>query len=725
MTDDYSELSEADMELTTDMDDELATAGTSGLCKPFLDAVSSIQDLAGDEYIPTGTNITAHLRELKAKLPMSAKTSTLMQGFDQDDFISFGTSGDEGETIDKEANTTDTAESGGLSSTPVSAGRRLSGRGPSGSADQNASHLERRFMSVDPLTPVPVPPWVPNRRPYSSDMLLMLDQEIDDYIDYVVTKVWKDATVHVFGSFQTKLYLPSSDVDIVVVGQACIVPQCLRTLAKAFTKAGTFSRMEVIEKTKVPIIKAVDALTQFSLDISFNIVNGIQSADIVKRFINDPYYGEGVMPLMLIIKQFLVQRHLNEVFGGGLGSYGLLIMVSSFLMMHPKLQSGQIRARNNLGILLLEFFELYGKHFDFQNVGIGLSFEKTWYTTRSPSNPSPRGPRQSVLILLDPQDSSNDVGRGSYNFMSIRREFARAFNILQAMIGAGYERQHQRDMSLDPKPSSHFNSPSHVRFGSDSDHNNSRQGGREMVTMLGSILTIGRPVLEHREFVQKRYDDLPVLDPAMWELLQKQDVVVPEPVVTLKRKRGGRNDDMDDTIVYVAVSSDDENDTESEADLRAHPAKRSRADRHGSGGHAGGNHAKKQDLRRGLQKSGGQADGNSHDEESSEGPSWGDLKYSDDNDEESSEDGRGPLGHMLSASVKRARGGGRGRIAGGHGSQRGGNRGKTSRLGDRSHTDQHSHPSHRRDSSRGARGGAQGHSHKTTTRSKSWRGRQH
>ncbi|KAJ1340087.1 hypothetical protein BSLG_005298 [Batrachochytrium salamandrivorans] len=313
MTDDYSELSEADMELTTDMDDELATAGTSGLCKPFLDAVSSIQDLAGDEYIPTGTNITAHLRELKAKLPMSAKTSTLMQGFDQDDFISFGTSGDEGETIDKEANTTDTAES------------------------------ERRFMSVDPLTPVPVPPWVPNRRPYSSDMLLMLDQEIDDYIDYVkptkaehslrrltiarvrqvVTKVWKDATVHVFGSFQTKLYLPSSDVDIVVVGQACIVPQCLRTLAKAFTKAGTFSRMEVIEKTKVPIIKAVDALTQFSLDISFNIVNGIQSADIVKRFINDPYYGEGVMPLMLIIKQFLVQRHLNEVFGGGLGSYGL------------------------------------------------------------------------------------------------------------------------------------------------------------------------------------------------------------------------------------------------------------------------------------------------------------------------------------------------------------------------------------------------------------------
>lgn len=38
-------------------------------------------------------------------------------------------------------------------------------------------------------------------------------------------------------------------------------------------------------------------------------------------------------PLVLVIKQFLAQRNLNEVFTGGLGSYGILLMVYSFLQV--------------------------------------------------------------------------------------------------------------------------------------------------------------------------------------------------------------------------------------------------------------------------------------------------------------------------------------------------------------------------------------------------------
>jgi DNA polymerase sigma len=75
----------------------------------------------------------------------------------------------------------------------------------------------------------------------------------------------------------------------------------------------------------------VDALTQFKVDISFNIPGGIEAAVIVKEFLTDPTCGGALKPLMLIMKQYLAQRLMNEVFLGGLGSYGLLIMIASFL----------------------------------------------------------------------------------------------------------------------------------------------------------------------------------------------------------------------------------------------------------------------------------------------------------------------------------------------------------------------------------------------------------
>lgn len=41
-----------------------------------------------------------------------------------------------------------------------------------------------------------------------------------------------------------------------------------------------------------------------------------------------------VLPyLVLVLKQFLLQRDLNEVFTGGIGSYSLFLMAVSFLQV--------------------------------------------------------------------------------------------------------------------------------------------------------------------------------------------------------------------------------------------------------------------------------------------------------------------------------------------------------------------------------------------------------
>ena len=57
-------------------------------------------------------------------------------------------------------------------------------------------------------------------------------------------------------------------------------------------------------------------------------------------------------------------RDMNEVWTGGISSYGLILMTISFLQKHKR---GEGRNPNvNLGVLLIEFFELYGRQFNYE-----------------------------------------------------------------------------------------------------------------------------------------------------------------------------------------------------------------------------------------------------------------------------------------------------------------------------------------------------------------------
>lgn len=124
------------------------------------------------------------------------------------------------------------------------------------------------IRSVDILTPIPTPPWVPYKPKYSSNLTEFLTEEIMDFIEYikptkeehyirlltlkrleqVVECVFPGAKMHVFGSFETKMYLPSSDLDVCVVGENIYPPMCLNLMKTALIKAGTTSRIEGIRK---------------------------------------------------------------------------------------------------------------------------------------------------------------------------------------------------------------------------------------------------------------------------------------------------------------------------------------------------------------------------------------------------------------------------------------------------------------------------------------------
>ena len=72
--------------------------------------------------------------------------------------------------------------------------------------------------------------------------------------------------------------------------------------------------------------------------------------------------------LVMLLKYILNHRGLNEVWTGGLGSYALTLLVVNFFQQHPR-ESAKITGEN-LGTLLLEFLELYGRNFNYEQNGI-------------------------------------------------------------------------------------------------------------------------------------------------------------------------------------------------------------------------------------------------------------------------------------------------------------------------------------------------------------------
>lgn len=57
--------------------------------------------------------------------------------------------------------------------------------------------------------------------------------------------IWPDATLHVFGSYTTDLYLPTSDLDCMVEGATHRMPECLFVLAKRIEERGLSEQIEV------------------------------------------------------------------------------------------------------------------------------------------------------------------------------------------------------------------------------------------------------------------------------------------------------------------------------------------------------------------------------------------------------------------------------------------------------------------------------------------------
>jgi len=235
----------------------------------------------------------------------------------------------------------------------------------------------------------------------------------------VVQDLWPSAKLETFGSYNTGLYLPDGDIDMVIFGQWEQPPLWQlrnKLLEQGITREENIS---VIEKAVVPIIKLIDSQTMVHIDISFNTSNGQEAAVLVKSYLGQFAH---LKQLVMLLKYILNHRGLNEVWTGGLGSYALTLLVVNFLQQHPRLSTQN--SGENLGILLLEFFELYGRNFNYEQNGIRVR-DGVGYVPIDQLREQMivHGNKYGPLCIEDPLNVTNDVGRSTYQWNMVRTCF--------------------------------------------------------------------------------------------------------------------------------------------------------------------------------------------------------------------------------------------------------------------------------------------------------------
>ncbi|XP_049879971.1 non-canonical poly(A) RNA polymerase protein Trf4-1-like [Pectinophora gossypiella] len=248
-------------------------------------------------------------------------------------------------------------------------------------------------------------------------------------IRQAILTLWPQARVEVFGSFRTGLYLPTSDIDLVVIGQWEKLP--LWTLERELVGQDIAEKesIKVLEKATVPIVKMTDKYSDVKVDISFNMSSGVKSAELIKQY-KEKY--PCLSRLVMVLKQFLLQRDLNEVFTGGISSYSLILMCISFLQLHPRPE--RLRQPQNLGVLLVEFFELYGRKFNYVKTAIRVKNGGSYVSKDDIQKEMNDGHRPSLLCIEDPLTPGNDIGRSSYGAIQVKQAFDYGYIILQQAV---------------------------------------------------------------------------------------------------------------------------------------------------------------------------------------------------------------------------------------------------------------------------------------------------
>lgn len=153
----------------------------------------------------------------------------------------------------------------------------------------------------------------------------------------VVANLWSDVIVEIYGSNYTRLCLPMSDVDCVILSKTASsdTPQsALRRVADAIESECAVKRVDLLDGAKIPVLKVVysgEENHEIMLDITCAHSFGHSGLDARNLISSYQAQMPALRPLVVILKSHIQHLGLNCSFTGGLSSYALVLLVIRFL----------------------------------------------------------------------------------------------------------------------------------------------------------------------------------------------------------------------------------------------------------------------------------------------------------------------------------------------------------------------------------------------------------
>ena len=253
-------------------------------------------------------------------------------------------------------------------------------------------------------------------------------EKINDIITQlqsVVNEIDQNYTVHLYGSYSTGLCLPWSDIDTVIISNdGKYDTNFLSKLNGKLAKKEWVKDQNFIDRATIPIIKLISKDEyNFHIDISMSSENhfGLKTVTLV----NDYLYK------------------------GGLSSYGLILMVVSFIQSEIDSDKYNENSPTLIGETFLNVLGHYGIFFDYNNYVI------ITYPIREKNFQNDKDityqfiPNTHELIIVDPLNKQNNVAKSTFQFMNIKMGFLIAFMVAKedCECGCHYEYlKNNRDM---------------------------------------------------------------------------------------------------------------------------------------------------------------------------------------------------------------------------------------------------------------------------------------
>ncbi|KAK8852447.1 hypothetical protein M9Y10_017423 [Tritrichomonas musculus] len=221
------------------------------------------------------------------------------------------------------------------------------------------------------------------------------------------------------GSSFTKCYIPSSDIDLIVLGLSddVNISDCLYKIVNQLWHSRLINNAIVLKHAKVPIAKIVDRQFDMHIDISVGQINGALN---IPRVLNYFSIYPLLRSILLFMKVFTFINDIHDPAKGGFGSNHMMLIIIFVIQQNPDIKTE--------GDLLIAVFEFLASKMNLFLTGIStnsgghffskfqIEFEERW---------------PHSIICQDPQYPENFYGIRSKQSLTLVENCRKALNIIR------------------------------------------------------------------------------------------------------------------------------------------------------------------------------------------------------------------------------------------------------------------------------------------------------